>query len=511
MRIGMASMLALAGLAMAFGARPSAADQAQLLQIYNTIKARESQFPLPQPQAEVNVGSFDTASGEFTGLKSSFHFELDPIFHKPRKIIDPVHTSVNAVAISLRFAAQNGPVTYTVTPRFARTGPGSTVTVVVPAFQSRTVAIGAASDVQWSANGAGRTYSDTLFFDRPKIVGVGAFTIPALPVALVYEPPTLGGGSSSQTYSQEFTVGTAVRMELSQENSTTVPGTASKFAGLEDLKTGMQAVATAIQLGAKLAPNVPKEIATALNFIAGQLGSASASDTSGTVHTQVSEQELKVTLKRTLSPNSHLGPGKGDIISVLANARLVWMAEDGELTLALLGFDSIKTFAVQDMITNPAQTGLDAATIQELLKLDPFVAGGPSSALPSPRFVFDHSETLSNVRETITLSHTMTQTDLNATTNIQIHTEDYQKGALSFLGLGVDETKQVMSKITHSNSTAVSVGTTTTVEIVLDVVGSVDLNFSYDRIFGTFTVTKRLHVPPTKGIFVSPGNLVFAR
>jgi hypothetical protein len=187
------------------------------------------------------------------------------------------------------------------------------------------------------------------------------------------------------------------------------------------------------------------------------------------------------------------------------------MAEDGELTLALLGFDSIKTFAVQDLITNPAQTGLDAATIQELLKLDPFVAGGPSAALPSPRFVFDHSETLSNVRETITLSHTMTQTDLNATTNVQIHTEDYKKGALSFLGIGVDETKQVMSKITHSNSTSVSVGTTTTVEIALDVVGSVELNFSYDRIFGTFTVTKRLPTRNLGAILGNLGNLVFAR
>ena len=46
MRTRVWSMLALAGAAMAFGARPSAADQAQLLQIYNAIKARESQFPL---------------------------------------------------------------------------------------------------------------------------------------------------------------------------------------------------------------------------------------------------------------------------------------------------------------------------------------------------------------------------------------------------------------------------------------------------------------------------------
>src|SRR5438046_5778005 len=118
MRTRVWSMLALAGAAMAFGARPSAADQAQLLQIYNAIKARESQFPLPQPQAEVNMGSFDAASGQFTGLTSSFHFELNPITHKPMKIIDPAHTSVNAVAISLRFAAQNGPVTFTVTPGY---------------------------------------------------------------------------------------------------------------------------------------------------------------------------------------------------------------------------------------------------------------------------------------------------------------------------------------------------------------------------------------------------------
>src|SRR5207248_9831087 len=92
-------------------------------------------------------------------------------------------------------------------------------------------------------------------------------------------------------------------------------------------------------------------------------------------------------------------PGRGDKIVVLFNVRLAWLAEDGNVTLAMLGSDSSQptSLQVETLRTHPeninaelASLGyplLDVETIQQLLALDPFVAGGPHAVPPSPRFV----------------------------------------------------------------------------------------------------------------------------
>ena len=104
----------------------------------------------------------------------------------------------------------------------------------------------------------------------------------------------------------------------------------------------------------------------------------------------------------------------------------------------------------------------------------------------------------------------MTQTDLTAASYSQMRTEDYREGWLSFLGIGVDQTKQVMTKMTHSNSTAVSVGSATTAEVTLDVVGTAAFNVFFDRVFGTFAVTRPLPRRPIDGILPG-GKLILAR
>src|SRR6185369_13642599 len=91
-----------------------------------------------------------------------------------------------------------------------------------------------------------KSYRDTLQLRRPRIIGVGAFTIPALPVAVIYEPPAVGGGSSSQTYTVESSVGNSVRLEFAQGQSTTTPGAPSKFATIGALSSAAESLAAAV-------------------------------------------------------------------------------------------------------------------------------------------------------------------------------------------------------------------------------------------------------------------------
>src|SRR5947209_6146477 len=111
------TLAALLGVAFAIGGRPCAAETLTPLQAYDKIKLEESNFPLPQPRAEVNVGTFDAATARFTGLTTETETFTDSR-NKPVTITTPPVAFVNAVAVTLRFAAKNGPAMFTVTPTF---------------------------------------------------------------------------------------------------------------------------------------------------------------------------------------------------------------------------------------------------------------------------------------------------------------------------------------------------------------------------------------------------------
>jgi hypothetical protein len=361
------------------------------------------------------------------------------------------------------------------------------------------VDVGRATSVTWRVFvGGKRVYNDEVVFDRPRIVGAGAFIVPVLPVALVYDPPSGNGVTSSQTYTLEHSVGTSVRMEFAQENSTTVPGSPSQFSTVGALSSKATGLGEVFDSAAGVSGNdTAGKIAAGLKAIGKLLGSATANNTIDEIRTEVSESQLKLTLKTVDTPNSKLGPGKGDVVAVLINARLVWLVADGELTLTLLGYDKPQRWDVETLRTNPEVFKVDAATAQELLKLDPFVAGGPNAALPGPRFTIAGVGGdlgiigLSNDTHTFELSSQISQTDLSTTAGFQSRTEDFRAGWLSFLGVGVDVTKQVTSKMSYSNSRSVEVGTTTTAAVTLDVVGFAEFDVRYDVIFGTFALKRR--------------------
>jgi hypothetical protein len=108
-----------------------------------------------------------------------------------------------------------------------------------------------------------------------------------------------------------------------------------------------------------------------------------------TVGTSTSNQHvvtLTFTEQQTLTTNTQNGgPGTGDMIFYLANVRVCWFVNNGSVQLALLGWDHVASVSTGSLKTQGAQSGLDPATIQSLLALDPFAAN-PNVVPPYPRF-----------------------------------------------------------------------------------------------------------------------------
>jgi hypothetical protein len=397
-------------------------------QIYQQIKNLEGNFPLPTPKESVNVGSFDATTGTFTGKVSRIVNSPpdDTGGNKPgERLVAPV-AHVNAVAVELIFAVANRVGVFKVTAN-------GVSALASPGQNSVTVSVGSATQVNWTVWSGSKSYSDTLVINRPQIIGAGAFIVPALPLAIVYEPPPDSRNKNKATYTKTSAIGTKVTATFSHEGSTTVNAVPSQFAGVSNLKDKMSTLASLV----KNAPGVPyaQQIAGALSTIASGLGSVSASETSGKINTSDHSLELTSQLQTTISTDENNGgPGVGDVVYYLKNPKLVWLAENGRVTLALLDRGMVSTVLVSNLKANlnTGWQGLDPATVRDLLSLDPFAnptgreirrrtANGArlNLPLPSARFSYQNTYEVNGVAFTEALKRSETQTSSARQAGIQ--------------------------------------------------------------------------------------------
>ncbi len=404
----------------------------------------------------------------------------------------------------------------------------------------------------------------------PGVNGVGAFTIPVLPIAIVYAPPQGIKGGNSITYTTTDLVGTTFSTSFSSENSTTKPTAPSKYAGIGDLKNVLSRMGDVYSY----IPKVGLYAKFIADFIAKGMGNASATSADGTGKVEGTKLTITDTNKvaRPTPPGSL--PGSGDIYIFLKNVMVAWTAEDNDIGITLLGAEKILQIPVQDLkddlalfpkpaepqppavspgdpefpsqpsstptaasgikqpatanivllkkqentaaflkkspLTGPGKkgkfpgvplkpvqtrTGLDYNTLKELIALDPLAEGGPNTELKEPRFkrvtfgTSEEFETFIDIPE-YSVTHTITNEDSLSTSKFTTHTEDYSKGYLSFLGIGVLEDKKLSSTTKITNARTTTIGHTVESKLTLNidetVKESICLKAYYDRAFGTF-------------------------
>jgi hypothetical protein len=383
----------------------------------------------------------------------------------------------------------------------------------------------------------------SFFVLRPPVVGIGVFTIPALPMTIVYAPPQGALKKNTVTYSDTATVSRTTSSSVTNSNNTKtvqaysaadligkVAGAITTVAAVVGTggagAAGGASVAGALsQLGAALfgpakdandsTADATKQISSELSLVSGILTAVGEPSTSDSQTFTVQDDQsltLTITNMSQYGSGNALGPGVGDRIVYLRDVKVVWMAVNGMVGIHVLGSAAIGANAVQDLMQEKAilqgggapTLGLDADTIDTLLSVDPIVStapgrlgwfGGPR--IGPPRFVpadpaGRNGTTTSAGGDVFQASYDVATDSKHTVTSSTVKITDNKPGWGAVLFGASDNTETTTtSTFTSSQATDDKADDKVTSTITLVSAGHDDpynVKIFYDRTFGTYCV-----------------------
>jgi len=462
-------------LAAMFVSSPLArADTIPFEQAYTDIKNAESALPVPAPLQSINMGTFDAATGTFDGLTT----EVEIINGKPVKLVPSVF--VNAVNARLVFAIRNS----TQSVRVGVSGVGSVT--VLAGRTSASIDVGRIRSATWSISSGTKSHFDQLTIKRPSFIGAGAFTIPALPVAVVYDPPQDPTHSNSVVFTRTQSVSTTLGFSMRRGTSTTVPAVNPTFSSL----TKFQSLLSGASTLAKAAGHMT--IGSALDTINSKLGSAQRNVTTGEDDTSTIRRSFTFSEARGCSLDAgqpHLGPGHSDIIVYLRNVRVVWFDDGTSTKLLVLGTGPQDCVTIDQLRSGVAD--LDPRAAAGLIALDPFAGslGGDTPLTSNPRYLgLTGIGLLPGILTRVQYTQQLVVENSQVETSTKVVSDDLSPGLLAIIGVGPTEKQQVVSTlaVTTSASTtdSTTISTDLTARTLMDGVRT-ELAVFYDRSFGT--------------------------
>ena len=493
-------------------------------QLYQLIKEYEAEIPIPAPFVTIQVGTFDAATGTFTGLTTEVIVGDKPepgetnvspaefqgseyVYHsinaQGRETVTRVPApSVPVAPVLLQFNVTNftGPWSVTV-DRYTTNAAAGQASVSVNAWDITTH--------NWTLQAGGGGHQDRLFIQRTEsIPAAGGFTIPVLPVAIVYAPPADSENKSTATYGQGNTVGTSVTYDFSTDTSEAVEPV---FADGTAFRSFLGVVATALGVAGGAAAAAGKGMTSVL----GLLPSDQILDTEGLTTDNSSTVTTTFTSTTTIGTTTQGGgPGVGDVIVYFQDVLVAWAYNGGSLQLCPIGWNEALVTAAK-IQNDPGQFGLAASDQQLLLSLDPFVAGGPFAQPPADRFTqppglpasisyggggfINHTYTVTLDNKTISSTKTYT-TDTNTFSPGEI---------LQMFGVGTSKS-QVTTTLTSATAGDVSQTVTLGVNLVSGPNDSFVVTIWYDSLFGTWAFQQHHPTaqPVASGSGAAPGEVV---
>lgn len=497
-------------------------------QLYALIKKYEGEIPIPAPFVTVNVGTLDADTGDFSGLTTQVTSDPEPMQHEPgQRPVNPPPRFEDGFYITESIDAQ-WRVTLTREPapsvplapvllqfNVANTSAAWSVTVggyttSVPAGQTTiSVNVWDLTAVDWTLEVGGRNHADRLMIQRESsIPAAGGFTIPVIPVAIVYAPPADSTGKSVATYAQGNTVGTSITYDFSTDTSQTVE---PAFADGAAFRALLETVGTALGLAGGAYATASKDITSTLSLFPSDSITEQAGVTIDNSSTVTVTYSSNSTIGTTAAGG---GPGAGDTIVFFKDVFVAWAYDGGSLQLYPIGWTEV-TVTAEQLQNDPAKSGIAAADQQLLLSFDPFVAGGPFAQPPETRFVVPDGVEASieyGGGSTWNQSYTVTR-DVKTLSSQKSYTTDtnsWSPGSiLQMFGVGSSK-----SQVTTTATTATGGDTSDTVTLDVNLVSGVNDNFTlsiwYDTLFGTWAFQEMQPVtqPLVSGSGVAPGTIV---
>ena len=416
-------------------------------------------MPLPAPTDAIVVGSVDAQSGAFTFAVPTFQqtiAEPPPPGGKPRRIELTVGVvATNCVNLTLVFEVTNAHLA-NAPPKEALVSVvgggrgigvggggtvGSTGDVTISGFppsgtQGSRIYVNAGVSASAMLNSRnvtpavetfpiGITVHGQLTYQhiailRPPVLGIGAFTIPALPVAIIFAPPQGQLAKNSNTFTDKVTVSTTTTVSISTETDTK-SAQAYTAADLAGKVSGPLTQIAGLIAGAGALTTTGGGSASLINVIsgppgggtltgvesAGGGGSASFgdvlkgfsagygvlgdilsgfgpqgtnSDTSSITTTTNNTLTISMTYSDTYGSEAGKGPGDGDRFLYLQDVLALWSNINGQVGLTVLGYNGVGAWSGDALSADlqalasggTAESDLDAKTIQLLLDLDPY-------------------------------------------------------------------------------------------------------------------------------------------
>ena len=495
------------------------ADTAQ--EAYDAIKKLEADnvFPLATPAKTVHVGNFDAATGTF---KYAVH-AVTVIETDTGPTGKPVITKfpagqiklANVVNLSLQFSATNlkGPfrVSFEGTEVTAAAGVRS-VTVDVGEAQSVIGTDKKITTLEGFVQSGDAETEIRLQIIRLPVVAGGAFTLPAVPIALIYAPPPGSQGKNYAEYSSMNSTSRKIATTVSS-GTTTKTGDAYSTSDFIDKISGLVSSITGFLGAFGIVGEDPLKKAGAstilgLNLLSGIVSSTTTS--TSTALTTTTEHDLQTTDTDTTTTGTPagLGPGVGDRFVYLKNVKVGWVIGNGALSFNVLGDDGIRSFAAQQLISDAKAiaasggsvtagpvTNLDGPTLLMLLSLDPFV-GNAKPTLSEPRFALNDPPSAGGsgtdpTGDVFNVSHDITTTDTTTQTSVTTTVTDYKPGWLDAL-FGDNQAREDQATFGYTSAVTNTTEQKQTASVFFfarptDPPYAVGLYF--DRLFGTFAFT----------------------
>jgi hypothetical protein len=454
--------------------------------------------PQAVAQQTIRIGTYNAAT-------KGFVWELDEVSPPDYKDAQPLHIAeINSRNVTYEFEIANKPANFKLTLSYPAANGGTVEKVAVISGSTARIDITppsfAVQTVRITPAGA------PVMRIWPRLKSqLGAFVVPYLLVAIVYEPP---GAESKATYSTTTTAGTSVSWGFSRsEGFITEPANTDTLMWVFNKVLGIyiQVVGGAVgeKLGGLLSISSAKsDPGDFLKGVFEQMGGVQTSEVQYIIDrtrssSRTQGHSISITEEESTRIDEAKYPGRGDVFVILEDVVYMYVAYQGKIYMTPVAYRRERGIRASDLATV-----LPPELAQSYLALDPHFSGQNPGRIRDPRVEVSPRLAGGRTPSAPRLKYVATKTcEVGSEKALEIASTDYQvtAGSQSITQTKLERVTGLVARmtggegttttsVTYSSTTELYTSTTTAprVEVACDAGEEFDVDVYFDNVFGTF-------------------------